>query len=74
MSSPLPRYIFRRGGTLYLKLQPPGQPVFERSLGTSDVQAAELAADDLIKKHKQLMYGAALSAPATGRVPVVANL
>jgi integrase len=61
MSSPLPRYIFRRGGTLYLKLQPPGQPVFERSLGTSDVKAAELAAADLIKKHKQLMYGRRLA-------------
>jgi integrase len=57
MSSPLPRYIFRRGNTLYLKLQPPGQPVIERSLGTSDVKAAEIAAADLIKKHKQLMYG-----------------
>ncbi len=61
MSSPLPRYIFRRGGTLYLKLQPPGQPVFERSLGTSDVRAAEIAAADLIKKHKQLMYGRRLA-------------
>jgi integrase len=61
MSSRLPRYLFRRGGTLYLKLQPPGQPVFERSLHTSDVKAAELAAADLIKQHKQLMYGRRLA-------------
>jgi len=61
MSSRLPRYLFRRGGTLYLKLQPPGQPVFEKSLGTSDVRKAELAAADLIKKHKQLMYGRRLA-------------
>jgi integrase len=61
MSSRLPRYIFRRGGTLYLKLQPPGQPVFERSLGTSDVMAAKLAAADLVKKHEQLMYARRLA-------------
>lgn len=61
MSSRLPRYLFRRGGTLYLKLQPPGQPVFEKSLGTSDVRKAELAAADLIKKHKQLMYARRLA-------------
>lgn len=57
----LPRYLFRRGGTIYLRLQPPGQRVFERSLGTSDVKAAELAAADLIKQHKQLMYGRRLA-------------
>ena len=61
MSSPSPRYIFRRGDVLYLKLQPPGQPVFERSLGTNDPKAAELAAADLIKKHKALMYGRRLA-------------
>jgi integrase len=61
MSSPLPRYLFRRGGTLYLKLQPPGQPVFERSLGTADVRAAEIAAADLIKKHRQTMYARRLA-------------
>jgi integrase len=56
--SPLPRYLFRRkdSDNLYIRLQPPGQKVIERSLGTSDVKAAELAANDLIKKHKQLMY------------------
>ena len=61
MSSPLPRYLFRRGATLYLRLQPPGQRAIERSLGTSDVRAAEIAAADLIKKHKQLMYGRRLA-------------
>jgi len=64
MASPaprLPRYIFRRGNTLYVRLQPPGQPVFERSLGTSDVKAAEIAAADVIKKHKQTMYGRRLT-------------
>ena len=61
MSSSLPRYIFRRGNTLYLKLQPPGQRTFERSLGTSDVRAAEIAAADLIKRHKQIMYGRRLA-------------
>ncbi len=56
--SPLPRYLFRRKDSpnLYIRLQPPGQKVIEHSLGTSDVAAAELAALDLIKKHKQLMY------------------
>ena len=61
MSSPRPRYLFRRGATLYLRLQPPGQRAIERSLGTSDVRAAEIAAADLIKKHKQLMYGRRLA-------------
>ena len=56
--SPLPRYLFRRKDSpnLYIRLQPPGQKVIEHSLGTSDVAAAEFAALDLIKKHKQLMY------------------
>ena len=61
MSSPLPRYLFRRGNILYLRLQPPGQRAVERSLGTSDVKAAEIAAADLIKKHKQLIYGRRLA-------------
>jgi integrase len=61
MSSPLPRYLFRRGSTLYLRLQPPGQRAIERSLGTSDVKAAELAADKLIYQHKQLMYARRLA-------------
>lgn len=53
-----PRYLFKRkdSDNWYVRLQPPGQKVIERSLGTSDVKAAELVADDLIKKHKQLMY------------------
>jgi integrase len=61
MSSPLPRYLFRRGSTLYLRLQPPGQSAVERSLGTSDVKAAELVADKLIHQHKQLMYARRLA-------------
>jgi integrase len=50
--------LFRRKDSpnLYVRLQPPGQKIIEHSLGTSDVAAAELAALDLIKKHKQLMY------------------
>jgi integrase len=56
--SPLPRYLFRRkdSDNLYIRLQPPGQKIVERSLGTSDVKAAELVANGLIKQHKQLMY------------------
>jgi integrase len=57
--SPLPRYLFRRkdSNNLYVRLQPPGQKIIERSLGTSDVKAAEIAAADLIKRHKMTMYG-----------------
>jgi integrase len=53
-----PRYLFRRkdSDNYYVRLQPPGQKVVERSLGTSDVKAAEIAAADIIKQHKQLMY------------------
>ena len=61
MSSPLPRYLFRRGTTLYYRLQPPGQRAIERSLGTSDVKAAELAAAKAIYQHKQLMYARRLA-------------
>jgi integrase len=52
------RYLFRRkdSDNWYVRLQPPGQKVVERSLGTSDVKAAEIAANDIIKQHKQLMY------------------
>ena len=52
------RYLFKRKGSdnYYVRLQPPGQKIIERSLGTADVKAAEIAAADLIKKHKQLMY------------------
>jgi integrase len=62
-SSALPRYLFRRNGSnnLYVRLQPPGQSVVERSLGTTDVKAAEIAAADLIKQHKILMYGRRLA-------------
>lgn len=53
-----PRYLFKRADSdnWYVRLQPPGQKVIERSLGTSDVRAAELAATDLIKQHKTFMY------------------
>jgi len=56
--SPLPRYLFRRkdSANLYLRLQPPGAKVIERSLGTSNVKAAEIAAADLIKQHKMFMF------------------
>jgi integrase len=51
-----PKYLFQRGNIWYLRLQPPDQPVIEKSLGTSDVRAAEIAAMPLIRDHKQLMY------------------
>ena len=40
------RYLFRRkdSDNWYVRLQPPGQKVVERSLGTPDIKAAELAA------------------------------
>ena len=59
------RYLFKRRGSdnYYLRLQPPGQKIIERSLGTTDMKAAEIAATDLIKKHKQLMYARRLFAP-----------
>ena len=52
------RYLFQRkeGGNLYIKLQPPGGKLIERSLGTPDLKAAEIAAADLIKQHKAFMY------------------
>ena len=54
----MPRYLFKRkdSDNWYVRLQPPGEKVIERSLGTSDVKAAELAADKLIHDHKRLMY------------------
>jgi len=57
------RYLFRRkdSDNWYVRLQPPGQKIVERSLGTSDVKAAEIAAADLIKQHKQLMYARRLA-------------
>ncbi len=52
------RYLFKRKGSdnWYVRLQPPGQKLVERSLGTSDLKAAELAAADIIKQHKAVMY------------------
>ncbi|HKS86082.1 MAG TPA: hypothetical protein VJR71_11440, partial [Pseudolabrys sp.] len=52
------RYLFKRKGSQnwYVRLQPPGQKLIERSLGTTDLKAAEIAAADLIKQHKLLMY------------------
>ncbi len=52
------RYLFQRkeGGNFYIKLQPPGGKLIERSLGTPDLKAAEIAAADLIKQHKAFMY------------------
>ncbi len=52
------RYLFQRkeGGNYYVRLQPPGQKLIERSLGTTDQKAAEIAAADLIKQHKAFMY------------------
>lgn len=52
------RYLFQRkkGGSFYIKLQPPGGKLIERSLGTPDLKAAEIRAADLIKQHKALMY------------------
>src|SRR5580700_7788260 len=52
------RYLFKRKGSdnYYVRLQPPGQKLVERSLGTPDLKAAEIAAADLIKGHKAFMY------------------
>jgi hypothetical protein len=52
------RYLFQRkqGGNWYVRLQPPGGKIVERSLGTCDLRAAEIAAADTIKQHKAFMY------------------
>jgi integrase len=52
------RYLFQRkeGGNWYVRLQPPGGKLVERSLGTSDQQAAKEAARDLITQHERFMY------------------
>jgi integrase len=52
------RYLFKRRGSenWYVRLQPPGQKLVERSLGTPDKAAAELAAADLVKQHRAFMY------------------
>ena len=52
------KYLFKRAGSAnyYVRLQPPGGKVIERSLGTSDPKAAEIVAADMIKQHKALIY------------------
>lgn len=52
------RYLFKRKGSAnwYVRLQPPGQKLIERSLGTTDQRAAEIAAADLIRDHKAFMF------------------
>jgi integrase len=53
-----PQYLFKRSGSdnYYLRLQPPGRKVIERSLGTPDLKLAEIAAMPLIREHKAFMY------------------
>jgi integrase len=52
------RYLFKRKGSdnWYVRLQPPGQKIVEKSLGTSDLKLAEIAAMPLIRAHKTFMY------------------
>jgi len=52
------KYLFKRKGSdnWYVRLQPPGQKVVEKSLGTSDLKLAEIAAMPLIREHKAFMY------------------
>jgi integrase len=52
------RYLFKRKGSdnWYVRLQPPGQRIVEKSLGTSDLKLAEIAAMPLIREHKAFMY------------------
>ena len=52
------RYLFKRKGSdnYYIRLQPPGQKIVEKSLGTSDLKLAEIAAMPLIREHKTFMY------------------
>jgi integrase len=52
------RYLFKRKGSdnWYVRLQPPGQKIVEKSLGTSDLKLAEIAAMPLIREHKAFMY------------------
>jgi integrase len=58
MPDKLPRYLFRREGSsnIYVRLQRPNQTPYERSLFTSDVKAAEIAAADVIKQHRAFIY------------------
>ncbi len=53
-----PQYLFKRKGSdnYYLRLQPPGRKVIERSLSTPDLKLAEIAAMPLIREHKAFMY------------------
>jgi integrase len=53
-----PQYLFKRHGSdnWYVRLQPPGQKIVERSLGTPDLKLAEIAAMPLIREHKAFMY------------------
>jgi integrase len=51
-----PRYLFQRGNVWYVRLQPPGEKVVEKSLGTSDLKLAEIAAMPLIRDYKEAMY------------------
>jgi integrase len=52
------RYLFKRKGSdnWYVRLQPPGQKIVEKSLGTSDLKLAEITAMPLIREHKAFMY------------------
>jgi integrase len=59
--SPQPRYLFQRGNVWYVRLQPPGEKAIEKSLGTSDVKLAEIAAADDIKRYKEAMYARRLT-------------
>ena len=59
--SPVPRYLFQRGNVWYVRLQPPGAKAIEKSLGTSDVKLAEIAAADDIKRYKEAMYARRLT-------------
>jgi integrase len=53
-----PQYLFKRHGSdnWYVRLQPPGRKIVERSLGTPDLKLAEIAAMPLIREHKAFMY------------------
>jgi integrase len=53
-----PQYLFKRHGSdnWYVRLQPPGKKIVERSLGTPDLKLAEIAAMPLIREHKAFMY------------------
>ena len=53
-----PQYLFKRHGSdnWYVRLQPPGRKVIERSLSTPDLKLAEIAAMPLIREHKSFMY------------------